>query len=113
MGINQQTIYNWRNKYGGMEVKGAVDALQTVEEKMEKIRIKQSTTTYKVVDTFCAAVGLVGVTGIEPATSCSQSMRATNCATPRCLGGILAGLGGKKNKNVDHVRPASYTDRPY
>ncbi len=26
---------------------------------------------------------LVGVTGFEPATSCSQSKRATNCATPR------------------------------
>ena len=27
---------------------------------------------------------LVGVTGFEPAASCSQSRRATNCATPRC-----------------------------
>ena len=26
---------------------------------------------------------LVGVTGIEPATSCSQSTRAPSCATPR------------------------------
>ena len=26
---------------------------------------------------------LVGVTGFEPATSCSQSRRAANCATPR------------------------------
>ena len=26
---------------------------------------------------------MVGVTGFEPATSCSQSRRATNCATPR------------------------------
>ena len=26
---------------------------------------------------------MVGVTGLEPATSCSQSTRATNCATPR------------------------------
>ena len=26
---------------------------------------------------------LVGVTGLEPAASCSQSTRATNCATPR------------------------------
>ena len=26
---------------------------------------------------------LVGVTGFEPAASCSQSRRATNCATPR------------------------------
>ncbi len=27
---------------------------------------------------------LVGVTGFEPATSWSQTTRATNCATPRC-----------------------------
>ena len=26
---------------------------------------------------------MVGVTGFEPAASCSQSKRATNCATPR------------------------------
>ncbi len=26
---------------------------------------------------------LVGVTGLEPTASCSQSRRATNCATPR------------------------------
>jgi hypothetical protein len=26
---------------------------------------------------------MVGVTGFEPAASCSQSRRATNCATPR------------------------------
>ncbi len=30
------------------------------------------------------ALTVVGVTGFEPATSCSQSRRATNCATPRC-----------------------------
>ena len=28
---------------------------------------------------------LVEVTGLEPAASCSQSKRATNCATPRYL----------------------------
>ncbi len=27
--------------------------------------------------------GVVGVTGLEPTTSCSQSRRATSCATPR------------------------------
>ena len=32
---------------------------------------------------------LVEVTGLEPAASCSQSKRATNCATPRnvCISG--------------------------
>ena len=30
---------------------------------------------------------MVGVTGIEPATSCSQSTRAPSCATPRRLFG--------------------------
>ena len=29
------------------------------------------------------AVFMVGVKGFEPPTSCSQSRRATNCATPR------------------------------
>lgn len=28
----------------------------------------------------------VGVAGLEPTTSCSQSMRATNCAIPRIAG---------------------------
>jgi hypothetical protein len=28
-------------------------------------------------------IKMVGATGLEPATSCSQSTRATNCATPR------------------------------
>ncbi len=28
---------------------------------------------------------MVGVTGLEPAASCSQSRRATNCATPRFI----------------------------
>ena len=32
---------------------------------------------------------MVEVTGLEPAASCSQSKRATNCATPRnmCISG--------------------------
>ena len=28
---------------------------------------------------------LVGATGLEPATSASQTQRATNCATPRLI----------------------------
>ena len=28
---------------------------------------------------------MVGATGLEPATSASQTQRATNCATPRYL----------------------------
>ena len=32
---------------------------------------------------FNLSLFLVEVTGFEPATSCSQSRRATNCATPR------------------------------
>ena len=39
---------------------------------------------------------LVGVTGFEPATSCSQSKRATNCATPRKLTQTHAG-----NSNIE------------
>ena len=30
-------------------------------------------------------LSVVEVTGLEPAESCSQSRRATNCATPRNL----------------------------
>ena len=30
-----------------------------------------------------AVLFMVGVTGFEPAASCSQSRRATSCATPR------------------------------
>ena len=30
-------------------------------------------------------LSVVEVTGLEPAASCSQSRRATNCATPRNL----------------------------
>ena len=35
---------------------------------------------------------LVGVRGLEPRASCSQSRRATNCATPRCE---IVGLPGR------------------
>ena len=41
---------------------------------------KKRETTKKVASLF-----LVEVTGLEPAASCSQSKRATNCATPRYL----------------------------
>ena len=34
--------------------------------------------------TYGYLLSMVGVTGFEPAASCSQSKRATNCATPRC-----------------------------
>ena len=34
---------------------------------------------------FSAVIIMVGMTGFEPATSCSQSRRATNCATSRYL----------------------------
>ena len=39
---------------------------------------KKEKTTARAVFSF-----LVGMTGFEPATSCSQSTRATNCATSR------------------------------
>lgn len=32
---------------------------------------------------------VVGVTGLEPATSCSQSTRATICATPRSISCVV------------------------
>ena len=40
---------------------------------------------------------MVEVTGLEPAASCSQSKRATNCATPRFLLHIIS-------KNPDVVK---------
>ncbi len=36
---------------------------------------------------------LVGVTGLEPATSASQTPRATNCAKPRTFGYYIIYLG--------------------
>ena len=38
-------------------------------------------TTYTSLATFSTAI--VGVAGLEPTTSWSQTTRATNCATPR------------------------------
>ena len=42
-----------------------------------------STFSWDDENTSCISTGLVGATGLEPATSCSQSTHATNCATPR------------------------------
>ena len=36
-------------------------------------------------DNWEPALPMVGVTGLEPAAFCSQSRRATSCATPRCI----------------------------
>ena len=47
------------------------------ERRREREVIKNRRERYKVRD------DVVGVTGFEPAASCSQSKRATNCATPR------------------------------
>ena len=40
-------------------------------------------------------LNLVGMTGFEPATSCSQSRRATNCATSRNYSSGLWSVGGR------------------
>ena len=40
---------------------------------------------------------LVEVTGLEPAASCSQSKRATNCATPRFIQFLLGFLQKIRN----------------
>ena len=50
-----------------------------------------------------ACVLMVGVTGFEPAASCSQSRRATNCATPRdtlSYSIIIVAKYGEKVKGV-------------
>ncbi len=47
---------------------------------------------------------LVGVTGLEPAASCSQSRRATNCATPRNI--VIDNTGKQVRFPPKHSRPA-------
>jgi hypothetical protein len=42
-----------------------------------------------VLWTVTGYAGRVGVRGLEPRTSCSQSRRATNCATPRRMAWLL------------------------
>ncbi len=44
---------------------------------------------------FASAFCMVGVKGFEPPTSCSQSRRATNCATPRIK--PVPACGARKN----------------
>ena len=39
MGINQQTIYNWKNKYGGMEIS---DLTKLKQLQMENSRLKRA-----------------------------------------------------------------------
>ena len=51
---------------------------------------------------------LVGVRGLEPRASCSQSRRATNCATPRCE---IVGLPGRilpNRQNREMSTPTSF-----
>ena len=56
------------------------------KRKLEIINKKISPNLAKRTDFFVhQALILVEVTGLEPAASCSQSTRATNCATPRYL----------------------------
>ena len=49
-----------------------------------RYRVKKSPIAETTGEICCRSHRLVGVTGFEPAASCSQSRRATNCATPRC-----------------------------
>ena len=39
MGINQQTLYNWKNKYGGMEIS---DLRKLKQIQMENTRLKRA-----------------------------------------------------------------------
>ena len=39
LGINQQTIYNWKNKYGGMEIS---DLTKLKQLQMENSRLKRA-----------------------------------------------------------------------
>ena len=47
--------------------------------------LKNKSSQSKVLFGLATLYHLVGVTGLEPTASCSQSRRATNCATPRFI----------------------------
>ena len=81
--IKEKDFTSLRSIYRRLFQKVIVHPLDNTKLQLEFIFNNVSTTLQGVVDTFCVPAGLVGVTGLEPATSCSQSMRATNCATPR------------------------------
>ena len=51
---------------------------QIAEKRLIKLKTIPSTLYQRY------GLDMVGVKGFEPPTSCSQSRRATNCATPRC-----------------------------
>ena len=67
--IKKKDFVSLRSIYRQLFHKIIVHPLDNTKLQLEFIFNNVSTTTYKVVDTFCAAVGLVGATGIEPATS--------------------------------------------
>ena len=56
---------------------------------------------------------LVGMTGFEPATSCSQSTRATNCATSRKISKDIIHLKlekvNRKNKFLQKLQKTAIT----
>ena len=68
---------------------------------------------------------LVGVKGFEPPTSCSQSKRATNCATPRQVvcengagdrgrtGTVSLPLDFESSTSANSITPANITDTLY
>ena len=60
-------------------------------EKRSSIKLLPFSKQYELLSAV-RTLGLVGVTGFEPAASCSQSKRATNCATPRYLFNALVCL---------------------
>ena len=57
--------------------------MKTIDELNQGFRIKNKHRFYDTVSYHNYGAYLVGVTGFEPAASCSQSKRATNCATSR------------------------------
>lgn len=73
----------------------------------------------KPVGKICSCFGIrfvfrqfvVGVRGLEPRASCSQSRRATNCATPRCGKPRQAGPAGWTVQRNGFCTPY-YTPKP-
>ena len=52
-------------------------------ETLRRMKKRPKPLIYKGFRAFLRSFRVVEVTGLEPAASCSQSKRATNCATPR------------------------------
>ncbi len=63
---------------------GAPEGNRTPDKQLRRLLLYPTELQAQIKIIF-KAIFMVGVTGLEPAASCSQGRRATNCATPRLL----------------------------